>query len=102
MKIKDLLEMYSNQPQLDVHRRNGQFIATDNNTYDGADDGNNHIGWGETKQEALEDLIGKLEDAGMYSRDELEYAVHEYLDIEERGNMEMERRMGVQDENPRF
>jgi hypothetical protein len=43
---------------------NGEWTAYDADTYDGAPDAGRAgtIGWGKTKQEAIDDLVEKLED----------------------------------------
>lgn len=43
-----------------------RYFAIDLDTYDGAPDGNNVIGWGGCKLEAVVDLCEKLEDEGIY------------------------------------
>lgn len=96
-----LMEMHQSGPSFNVIRRDGGFLAVDENTYDGAVDGNNYMGSGSTEEEALHDLIVNLEDSGLYNWDVLEQAMHEYLDIMERGNMDQVRRDGIQDERNR-
>lgn len=43
------------------------YYAYDEDTYDGAPDGNNIIGWGRNELGAVEDLCEKLIDEGLYN-----------------------------------
>lgn len=42
----------------------GEWTAVDVDTYDGLHDGNNIVGFGDTEQEAIEDLKEKLFELG--------------------------------------
>lgn len=42
--------------------RSFDWVATDDDTYDGAEDSHCPIGFGATEQEAIDDLISQLED----------------------------------------
>jgi len=44
------------EPRFTYHPENQEWSCIDDRTYDGAPDGSNMMGWGKTKEEALEDL----------------------------------------------
>lgn len=55
--------------QVEYNPPSYQYVATDRNSYDGAPDSNTKIhGWGDTPEEATEDLLNQLYDAGVYTK----------------------------------
>ncbi len=58
---RDIVTHYAPPP---IPVRHFDWSATDRNTYDGAPDSANRyqIGWGETEQAAIADLLEKLDD----------------------------------------
>ncbi len=51
---------------------NNEYYAIDEDSYDGAPDGNNTQGWGKTELEAVQDLVWKLEDIEQKYRSKIE------------------------------
>ena len=45
-----------------IGRYKTRWTAWDEDTYDGAPDGNNTLGWGKTEQEAINDLLEQLDE----------------------------------------
>lgn len=128
-----IAELFENTATLDIQfdkTPDGNIVAVDMNTYDGAPDAGDagRYGSGRNKQEAVEDLLDQLEDAGVYPPEVLQRAGQEYqimaqgemederdpggnrrrsqqaaqdAQIMRQGDMEAERGMGIQDERPR-
>ena len=102
--IKSINEMadVENGPEISIkHEGIGRgYTAVDTNTYDGAEDGHNYVGYGSNNYAAVEDLINQLEAAKMYSSEILNQTLEDYH-VSAQADMEDERTLGIQDEEPR-
>lgn len=66
MKIKT----YYERPP--IPRRDFDWAALDVDTYDGAEGSNGPIGWGETEEKAVDDLLERFKSTWERERDETE------------------------------
>jgi hypothetical protein len=72
-------------PRFEYHP-NGEWSCIDDRTYDGAPDASNMIGWGKTKDEALEDLERLFSERADYYEDQaMEEAERREPDVHFRG-----------------
>lgn len=133
-KPKNRFKVVESQDTLDIkfgkHPDGRSVVAVDANSYDGAPDAGsaNTYGMGSNKNDAVQDLIDNLEDAGVYPPELLQQALQDYMTMQQgdmeaernpggniqqsrqaaqdaqimqQGDMEAERGMGIQDERPR-
>ena len=102
MKLTSIVESTNQYPKFEFNScPHGGFYAADENTYDGASDGNNYIGHGATKLKALENLCDELAHQRLYPGHVLAAAVDEFKQIMSQGEMDQVRQDGNQDERGR-